>query len=293
MKSFIEFVTEEQLDEKLLLINNGKRYGQIVFLGGGAGSGKGFAAENFINSEDFRSINIDDAKKLFLAIADKKNKFPEIKGLNQKDPEQANTLHQWVNKLGFRDKALSNILKTSNNKETLPNLIFDESLKDFSRIDKVIPILIKAGYVPNNIHLIWVLTKFEIAVGLNKQRDRVLRDELMLKSHVGARDSMWSVINGKVPKGINGGIYVVLNNPNKTVYFKDKKGNEVLTTGDGKVAGKTVGKKGKNHSLTISDFSYLTYKKPNKSPFKDKELRSQLYRWVIDNTPSKDRKIYE
>jgi len=293
MKTVQEFLSEEQLNEKLLLINNGQKYGQILFLGGGAGSGKGFASDNFINSNDFRSINIDDAKKLALAVADKKDKFPEIKGIDQKDPEQANRMHQWINDLGFRDKALSNILSANTNKETLPNLIFDESLKNFKRIDKVIPILLAAGYDPKNIHLIWVLTKFEIAAGFNKQRDRVLRDDLMLKSHVGARDSMWSVINGKVPKGIDGGIYVLLNNPNKTIYFKDKKGNEIITTGDGKIADKVVGKKGNKHSLTVKDFSYLTYKKPNKPPFKDKQLKDQLYRWVINNTPSKDRKIYQ
>ena len=31
----------QQLDEKLIMFNNGARYGQIVFLAGGAGSGKG------------------------------------------------------------------------------------------------------------------------------------------------------------------------------------------------------------------------------------------------------------
>ena len=33
----------KELNEKLILFNNGKRYGQIVFMAGGAGSGKGFA----------------------------------------------------------------------------------------------------------------------------------------------------------------------------------------------------------------------------------------------------------
>jgi len=47
MKTFSEFKeSQEYLEEKLVLINNGKKYGQIVFLAGGAGSGKGFASDN-------------------------------------------------------------------------------------------------------------------------------------------------------------------------------------------------------------------------------------------------------
>jgi len=34
---------QQYLEEKLILYGQGKRYGQIVFLAGGAGSGKGFA----------------------------------------------------------------------------------------------------------------------------------------------------------------------------------------------------------------------------------------------------------
>ena len=293
MKTVHEFLSEEQLNEKLLLINNGKRYGQILFLGGGAGSGKGFAAENFINSEDFKSINIDDAKKLALAVAEKKDKFPEIKGIEQKDPEQANTLHQWMNKLGFRDKALKNVLAASGKKETLPNLIFDESMKDMKRITTILPLLLEAGYEAKNIHLIWVLTNFDIAVQWNKQRDRVLRDDLMIKSHTMAKENMWGIITGKVPKGMDGGIYVLLNNPDKTIYFKDKKGKPILTTATGDGIEKSVGKKGIKRKMVVKDFSYLTYKKPNKKPFKDKEIKDQLFRWVMDNTPTSDKIIFK
>ena len=38
----------QQLDEKLIIVGKGKRYGQIMFLAGGAGSGKGFAITNFL-----------------------------------------------------------------------------------------------------------------------------------------------------------------------------------------------------------------------------------------------------
>ena len=42
-----EVITEEQLDEKLIVYNQRKPYGQVVFLAGGAGSGKGFSSSHF------------------------------------------------------------------------------------------------------------------------------------------------------------------------------------------------------------------------------------------------------
>ena len=47
-----ESVNEEQLDEKLITFSNRAAYGQIVFMAGGAGSGKGFAIDNFIDGQD-------------------------------------------------------------------------------------------------------------------------------------------------------------------------------------------------------------------------------------------------
>jgi hypothetical protein len=38
----------ELLYEKLVVFNGGAKYGQIVFMSGGAGSGKGFASSSFM-----------------------------------------------------------------------------------------------------------------------------------------------------------------------------------------------------------------------------------------------------
>ena len=45
---------KEDLDEKLITFSNRASYGQIVFMAGGAGSGKGFAIDNFIDSAGFK-----------------------------------------------------------------------------------------------------------------------------------------------------------------------------------------------------------------------------------------------
>ena len=42
----MDYLTEDVmlLAEKLIMFNQGKKYGQVVFMAGGAGSGKGFAS---------------------------------------------------------------------------------------------------------------------------------------------------------------------------------------------------------------------------------------------------------
>ena len=57
MISFSKFIAEQYLEEKLIMYNQGKRYGQIVFLAGGAGSGKGFAISNFMEKEKYNETN--------------------------------------------------------------------------------------------------------------------------------------------------------------------------------------------------------------------------------------------
>ena len=49
----------QYLEEKLIMYGQGKRYGQIVFLAGGAGSGKGFAISNFMEKEKFKIRDVD------------------------------------------------------------------------------------------------------------------------------------------------------------------------------------------------------------------------------------------
>ena len=67
-------VNEEQLDEKLITFSNRAPYGQIVFMAGGAGSGKGFAIDNFIDAAGFKVRDVDEMKKAHAKL-DKLGKF--------------------------------------------------------------------------------------------------------------------------------------------------------------------------------------------------------------------------
>lgn len=301
--SFSEFATMKdyramELVEKQILYNNGARYGQIVFLAGGAGSGKGFAIKNFMQGEEFKIRDVDELKIAFQKLDDL-GKFStkdlldkygdkiterdkdliqkevldkglKMSELNLKTPTHVYILHVLVRATGAKDKTLELMLAGAE-KGQLPNILFDSTFKDVEDMEKVLPLLLKAGYEPKNIHLTWVLTNYQIAIKNNKSRSRVVPEDILLATHKGAAETVYSLINTGLPADVNGGIYVILNNPENTILivdpktakpYRDKRGNPV-----------------------IKDFKYLVMKEPNKPAKKEIELKKQLLTWIRDNTP--------
>ena len=162
----------QQLDEKLIIVGKGKRYGQIMFLAGGAGSGKGFAIKNFLEGDKFKVRDVDEWKKALMKIGELKKKWPEIKGLNLRKPNDVARLHMFVKEKGIKDKTLDRMLgdairSGSAKKGTLPNILFDITLKEIGDIKEVLPSLMEAGYDSKNMHLTWVLTNYHVAVQNN------------------------------------------------------------------------------------------------------------------------------
>jgi hypothetical protein len=285
----------EQLDEKLITFSNRAPYGQIVFMAGGAASGKGFAIDNFIDAAGFKVRDVDEMKTAVgkldqlgkFSIDDwfKKyaSKLPEEdrahveefvvgKGMsiadvanNLKDPNNVAALHYIVDAMGLKDKWIINMLSGKTNKETLPNLLFDITAKKVSSITEVIKPLVDAGYDPKNVHLIWVLTDYHLAVSNNKGRDRVVPDDILLGTHEGAAKTIWGILTKGLPKGLNGRIDVILNNRENTVTYKDSKGNEM---------------KG-----AVKGFLSLPVKKQGGGTLPEKVWKELLYKWILDNGP--------
>ena len=111
MLTFLQFLAEQYLEEKLIMYNQGKRYGQIVFLAGGAGSGKGFAIANFMEKEKFKVRDVDAWKEAFMKLADTTDKYPEIKGLSLKNPRDVMKIHKFVKDKGIKEKSLDLLLR--------------------------------------------------------------------------------------------------------------------------------------------------------------------------------------
>ena len=270
MLTFSQFLAEKYLEEKLIMYNQGKRYGQIVFLAGGAGSGKGFAIRNFMEKEKFKVRDVDEWKRAFMKMADLQGKYPEIKGLNLKNSNDVAKIHMFVKKMGIKDKTIDLMLADANSRH-LPNIMFDITMKDANDINQYMPKLIKAGYDAKNIHLTWVLTNYAVAIVNNRNRPRVVADDIMLLSHEGAATSMYEVIKGKLPRGLNGSVRVILNNLENTIAWVDPDTKKPMRTKQG--------------NIKVRDFTYLTLKKEGKSIGPEMDVKRQILGWIAANVP--------
>ena len=270
MLTFSQFLAEKYLEEKLIMYNQGKRYGQIVFLAGGAGSGKGFAIANFMEKEKFKVRDVDEWKKAFIKLADTKGMYPEIQGLKLKNPKDVYKIHKFVKEKNIKDKSLDLLLRDANTRH-LPNIMFDITMKDASDIGTIIPKLTEAGYDSKNIHLTWVLTNYAVAIVNNRNRERVVADDIMLLSHEGAAVNMYDVIKGKLPRGLNGSVRVILNNRENTIPYVDPDTKKPMKTSQG--------------NILVKDFTYLTFKKEGKSVGPEMDVKRQLLGWIAANVP--------
>lgn len=263
--SFLEF-----LEEQLLIVGKGARYGQVIFLSGGAGSGKGFVINNLLEGDKFKVMDVDEWKRMFQKVDELKKKYPEIRGLDLRKPKDVFKLHAFVDSKGIKEKYYQAIFGQNRNKELLPNIIFDMTAKNVKSIEKVIPLLEAAGYKANKIHMVWVLTDYRIAVKQNKGRARIVPDDILLQTHEGAATTMYKILNGKLPKGLNGGIYVVMGGKDAAVK-KDKQ----KTLPDGT---KIV--------YTQTEMEYFMVKKAGKPlQWNDKLAKLVLFNKIVSKIP--------
>lgn len=280
MLKFNEF---QQLDEKQVIVGGGKRYGQIVFLAGGAGSGKGFAKTQFMEGDKFKSIDVDEWKKAFQKIAAVQNKYQEIQNLDLRKPDDVFALHKFVDELGLKDKFMKTLLKDLQNPKTLPNIMFDVTLKNTKYMNTVIPMLMAVGYMPENIHLTWILSKYSVAVRQNAQRSRVVPDDILLQTHEGAATTMWDILGGKIPANLNGSVHVILGGKNNTIFWKDDQGKMIYAKK--KAINPKTGRTITLKSPVIKSFKYIQAKKQGKPMDMTKDLKRELFQWILKNVP--------
>ena len=293
-----EEITEDTLNEKLITYGNRKPYGQIVFIAGGAGSGKGFAISNFLDSASFKIRDVDEMKKQLQVLnrlgkldinsimkkygksikpkdVDLINKIQDegfkLQNLNLKNPDHVYALHILVKAIGIKDASLEKLLLGKDNPDILPNILFDITAKDVTDITSVIPKLKAVGYQANNIHLTWILTNYVTSLSNNNSRSRKVPDgsmgaeNIMLKTHEGASNTIWGLVTKALPKGMNGRIDVILNNPEHTVFHTD-------------ADGKTI--KGK-----VKGFKSLPLKKAKGGIYAETIWKKILFGWVKNNAP--------
>jgi dephospho-CoA kinase len=271
----LKILEEDYLEEKLVTFGNRAKYGQIVFLAGGAGSGKGFSIKSFIDSADFKIRDVDEMKQAWIKFSRMKSVYPEIANANLKDPKDVAKLHAFVKSKGTKSKTLD-LLLSGKAQDRLPNIMFDITAKDITDITDTLPMLFAAGYEPSNIHVVWVLTNFHIAVENNAKRSRVVPSNILLDTHLGAKTTITTLAKRGLPRGVNGSFVVILNNPQNTVNWTDNSGKPVNVTD----------KNGKPVPVP-KDFTRVILKRQGQKMTSDKAIKMQLLTWVIDNTPNK------
>jgi len=93
----------------------------------------------------------------------------------------------------------------------------------------------------------------------------------MLLPHEGAATSMYNVIKGKIPRGLNGGVRVILNNRENTIPYVDPETKKMVKTKQG--------------DILVKDFTYLTFKKEGKTVATESDIKKQLMWWIASNVP--------
>jgi hypothetical protein len=212
-------------------------------------------------------ISQKDKELIQRELTDKNLKMGQ---LDLKTPTHVYILHVLIRATDVKNKTLDLMLAGAE-KGQLPNLIFDSTFKEVSDMTDVLPKLFAAGYEPKNIHVSWVLTNYQIAIKNNKSRARVVPEDILLATHAGAAQTVYNLVSTSMPPSVQGGVYVILNNPENTIFivdpqtgkaYKDKKGNPV-----------------------IKDFKYLVLKEPGKPAKKEIDVKKQLLTWIKDNVP--------
>jgi len=244
---------KKYLEEKQIIPGKGKRYGQAILLAGGAGSGKSFAVSQFIDSAQYKVINPDDVLTMAVRLANQGKAFKAHKGKDLSKPKDLENI--------YKDLVMDKRVTSRKNKaffqnvnpERPPNVILDRTFSRPSEFKTWATKLRAAGYQPENIHVVWVLTDLDIAVAQNIKRgregQRAVPQQILIGTHKGAKRSMTDYIYGR-SKGaaINGDVYIVFGGAKNTIFYSTPEGE--LPSGETR--------------MIVKDFRYLKVKTQGK-----------------------------
>jgi hypothetical protein len=283
MKSFNAFLSEQYLSEDIkallekLITFGGKAYpnfGNIVIMAGGAGSGKGFVLKNLVGI-DGKVLDVDELKTLASktpAIIKKVKDelgvdLPEL-AKNLKDPDNVFKLHSIIGDYlkidSKREKALYASIITAD-PERKPNIIFDVTLKDLPKLEKITREASMLGYDKENIHIVWVVNDVEVAQAQNLKRARTVPSEILVNTHRGAANTMADIINmgNSLKRYMDGDI----------VFAFNKVGVDA-----------SLDKSGKGGSY-IKDANYFYVKRKGKAPTSVDKLDADIRNKIKDYVP--------
>lgn len=221
------------------------KFGNVIIMAGGAGSGKGFVKDTLIGAEGF-VFDVDNLKTLAAATPGIQRRIQKDLGVdladlasNLNDPENVSKLHtilgDYLKLDDRRTEALYKSIITADPSRK-PNLIFDVTLKDLRKLQKITSQVKSLGYDNDKIHIVWVVNDIEVAKAQNAKRDRTVPVEILVNTHRGAAQTMGDIISmGKqLTKYMDGDIVFAFNKVgvDSNVAFSDKSGKKIGMKGD-------------------------------------------------------------
>lgn len=167
------------------------KFGQVVILAGGAGSGKGFISSKLMGIEGI-TLDVDRLKELAMAstlVAGriKRETGQDISKFDMKNPDNVSKIHSLLSKgtiKGNEKRIFTGIMSAAHDRK--PNLIFDVTLKDMQKVAAISSQVETLGYERGNVHLVWVMNDINIAMKQNKERSRVVPENILVQTHEGA-----------------------------------------------------------------------------------------------------------
>lgn len=222
MKSFLNF-----LEERALNIGNKSisypKFGNILILAGGAGSGKGFASNRIIAFEGKR-FDVDSIKTNLLKFkpAEISKKFSEqtgryLESIDLTNPIDASLMHQFIADNKLNDKILTTFfMSQASIPKNKPNVIMDVTLKNINKLKEISELAELGGYNKKNIHIVWIINDFNVSVIQNQSRSRTVSSEIMFKTHIGAAKTLKELIknSNEYRKYADGDIWALFNKAN-------------------------------------------------------------------------------
>ena len=207
-KSYIQehFNPDDVLLEKLITFG-GKAYpkfGNIVIMAGGAGSGKGFVKDELVGIEG-RVFDVDDLKLLAAKSPIIRKRVMDEFGVDLeklsgelKNPENVSKLHEIIGiAMNLPDRRMrafyASVLTAADDRK--PNIIFDVTLKDLEKLQSITRQVANIGYAKENVHIVWVVNDIEVAMRQNATRDRTVPVEILVNTHRGASRTMGDILN--------------------------------------------------------------------------------------------------
>ena len=244
------------------------KFGNVIILAGGAGSGKGTVLSNLI-LVDGKTFDPDKLKSIAMKLPNfhthLQKHLPADYDANEvlgrrnplADPVVVGAMHSCIKELGWDTTVQDLVFRRYADLDRLPNLIFDTTLAKPGKLQDICRSCIAVGYQSKNIHLVWVVQPLTIALKQNASRARKVPENTLKGTHVGAAQRMSELIKDSqsISGLLDGEIYIMFNDGRVDMKWERPYNGELGPFYSDKPM------KNKNGSPVVDDYGNVVYPK--------------------------------